>query len=64
MTDISNTHLMIDILSVQVNISLEWMPKDHIDSKSTLFMLWLGPIKQQTIRWTNLPTPYNVTGPQ
>ena len=32
----SLTHLEIDILNILVNITLEWMPEDLIDSKSTL----------------------------
>ena len=29
----------IDILSIQVNIALEWMPEDIVDGKSSLLQV-------------------------
>ena len=36
------THLGIDIWGILVNITLEWMPENPVDGKSTLFqvMAW------------------------
>ena len=48
----------IDVLSIQVNITMEWVPNDLFDEKSTLN----GEVKQQAITWTNVDQDlYGVT---
>ena len=44
--------LGIDILSIQINITLEWMPEDHIDGQPTLVqvMAWC---RQATSHYLN-----------
>ena len=39
-------------IKYQVNITLEWMPEDLTDVKSTL--VWLGAVKQQAATWISV----------
>ena len=49
-----------DILNIQVNIYLEWMPEDLVDVKWTLARI-AGAIRQQAVTWANA-YPANFSG--
>ena len=61
-------NLGIDIFSIHVNITLELMPVDLIDSKLTLFqvMAWCHLATSHYVDqyWPRSPAPYVVTRPQ
>ena len=46
-------NLGIDILSIQVKISLKWMPQVLFDRKQW-FRLWLGCVRQHATTWTRV----------
>ena len=48
------TQIGTDILIIQVNITLDWIPKDLIDGKSNWFRWWLGAIRQKAITWISV----------
>ena len=57
-----------DILSIQVNITLEWMPEDHVDGKSTLIqvMAWCHQATSHYLNqcWPRFLIPCGATRPQ
>ena len=61
-------NLKIEILNIQVNITLEWMPEDFIGDKSTLVqvMAWCRQAASHCLNqwWPSLMSPYGVTRPQ
>ena len=58
----------IDILSIQMNIILGWMPEDLIDGKSTLVqvMAWCSQATSHYLEqgWFKILMPYGTTRPQ
>ena len=61
-------NLGIDILSVQLNITLEWIPEDLVDVKSTLVqvMAWCCQATSHYLNqcWPRSSNPYGITRPQ